>query len=125
MNPGELNVWLDIVIQVLALVAAIVGGLWAYTRFIVERGLLPPVEFTFVRPGVNQTYTLVTTLPDSATFVVVKGQFRYAQRPSTLQLAVIKLSRRLGLTHYSLDHVTQPHTVERAFALADEGEVSP
>lgn len=36
MNPGELNIWLDIVIQVLALFAAIVGGLWACTKFIIQ-----------------------------------------------------------------------------------------
>lgn len=36
---------LDLLLRVVTLISAAVGGLWAYTKFIVERGLLPPVQF--------------------------------------------------------------------------------
>jgi len=217
MDPGNVKVWIDLAIGIVTLVAVLVGGLWAYTKFVVERGLLAPVEFTidcntlgeqrgwrlleillhlknvgsstlvakdlearvryikseekiivfpdkkkatfgrvdfphlltrnlpedkkdikstipenkqdikstipivahdtFVQPKVDQVYTLVTAVPQSASFVLVWAQFRYVKRPSIMQWATIKLSRRLGLIHYSLDHVKKPHTVERAFKL--------
>jgi hypothetical protein len=46
MQASELDTWLDIATKIMALFAAFVGGLWAYTKFVVERGFLPPVEFT-------------------------------------------------------------------------------
>lgn len=216
MEPELIKPWLDIVIAAVTLIGLVLGALWAYTKFILERGYLPPVEFkvgcnvlgkqgnkhivevllylknlgnstlvatdiqtrvryvdsseevtvmtdvakatfahmcfphvfsksilgeqrdspsvipivphdTFVQPGVNQVYTLVTALPQSATYMLVWAQFRYAQHPSRLQWFVIKLSRRLGLIHYSLDHVTKPHTTERAFKLTceDEAKAAP
>ncbi len=32
-------------IGILTLIAGFVGGLWVYTKFVIERGLLPPVQF--------------------------------------------------------------------------------
>jgi hypothetical protein len=199
-----ITTWLNVVTSAVAMLAVLIGGLWAYTKFILERGLLPPVEFTldcdrlgvqgekqlveillhlknmgnstlvaediqtrlryitsedemavfsdaakptfgrvnfphshskaildndpdspslipvlnydtFVQPGVDQAYTLVTALPRSATYLLVWAQFRYANCPSTFERVVIRVSRALGLIHYSLDHVTEPHTIERAF----------
>jgi hypothetical protein len=209
MTPEDFQTWVEITAAIGGLLVAFIGGLWAYTKFVVERGLLPPAEFTidcnaigtqagkriievllhlqncggstlvatkvnarllyvnegdeidvfndfkdkkkrklfgranfphsvgktitapiegpseisvvphdtFVRPGVTQTYTLVSAIPESATFLLVTGQFIYAQRPSRLQWFTIKLSRRLGLTQYSLDHIKKPHSIERAFSL--------
>jgi hypothetical protein len=201
-----ITTWLNVVTSAVALLAVLIGGLWAYTKFILERGLLPPVEFTldcnrlgaqggkqlveiqlhlknlggstlvaediqtriryitsddevtifsdaakptfgrvrfphshgkaivddqpngsslipilnydtFVQPGVDQAYTLVTALPQSATYLLVWAQFRYAKHPSSFERVVIRVSRVLGLIHYSLDHVAEPHTIERAFKL--------
>ena len=32
--------------QIIGIFAAIIGGLWALTRYIIERGILPPTEFS-------------------------------------------------------------------------------
>ena len=207
MDPEKIKIWIEIVGGIVAIIAVLGGGLWAYTKFVVERGYLAPVEFTidcnslgvqgdkrlieillhlknlgsstlvakdiaarirymkseeeielftdpkkptfgrtkfphvqtrtltgeqqdapsivtimaydtFVQPKVDQVYTLVTALPRSASFVLIWAKFHYAKRPSVLQWLTVKLSRRLGLIHYSLDHVTEPHTIERAFRLS-------
>lgn len=198
--------WLVIAIEITGLFIALAGGLWAYSKFVVERGLLPPVEFkidfnvvgsqkgkrlveislhlknlgvstlvatdvraslrylnsddsidvfanteekTFARiifphslrkdilgkkaksswinivdhdiivgPGVDQVCTLVTAVPDSAIFVLVKGKFKYLRKPSILQRIVINLSHLLGLTQFTLKNVTKPHSVEHAFRLS-------
>jgi hypothetical protein len=72
---------------------------------------------TFVHPGVNHVYTLITAVPEKATFLVVKGQFFYVLCPSLLQSIALKIGRFLGLIQYSLNDVTKPHTIERAFRL--------
>ena len=75
---------------------------------------------TFVQPGVDQVYTLVTGVPASTTYVLVWSSFQYAQHPSLLQRFILFLSRRLGLLQYSLRHVERPHTIERVFRMTDE-----
>jgi hypothetical protein len=75
---------------------------------------------TFVQPGVDQVYTLVTAVPASTTYVLVWSSFQYAQHPSLLQRFILFLSRRLGLLQYSLRHVGKPHTIERVFRIAEE-----
>lgn len=84
----------------------------------VERGIEIVGHHTFVQPGVDQTYTLVTIVPATTSFVLVWGCFSYAQKPTALQNAILSLSRGLGLIQYSLRHVTEAHTVERVFRVA-------
>ena len=232
MNLGVLQRWLGLVSGVFALVAGLVTALWAYTKFVLERGLLPPIQFdvecspvglqgdqkvleilihlknlgsstlvaknvradvlyleaadepglfddarratfgrlrfphslrkelerrdvppaptdsgyhlpeswepsgrsgvreqrgfsivpydTFVQPGIDQVYTLVTAVPASTTYVLIWSSFQYAQHPSLLQRFILFLSRRLGLLQYSLRHVGEPHTIERVFRMTDE-----
>ena len=45
MNIDALTTWIEITLAALALIAGLVGGLWAYVRFILERGLFPPCQF--------------------------------------------------------------------------------
>jgi hypothetical protein len=228
MNPNILGPWLELVSGVFALVAGLVTAFWAYTKFVLERGLLPPVQFevdckavglqrdkvvleillhlknlgtsvlvatnirvdvlyldaadepnlfedphkptfgrlrfarslredavppgsdrtdappagdlpaherqkssgggrgitvlqydTFVQSGVDQVYTFVTAVPASTTYVLVWSSFQYAQHPSRFQRYTLILSRRLGLIQYSLEHVREPHTIERVFKIPD------
>lgn len=198
--------WIDIVTGIVSVIVVLFGGLWAYTKYVLERGFFPPIEFTidcktlgvqrgkqvieillrvknigsstlvakdiaarvryiefeedidlfrdpkeptfgrvnfrhvqtgssateqqdipsfvpimphdtFVQAKVDQSYTLVTAIPQSASFVLVKAQFYYVINPSSLPRVAMKLSRYFGLIHYSLDDVTEPHTVERSFTL--------
>jgi hypothetical protein len=45
MDGNAVKTWVDIVSGIITLVAGLVVALWAYTRFVLERGLLPPVQF--------------------------------------------------------------------------------
>jgi hypothetical protein len=77
---------------------------------------------TFVQPGVDQPYAFITSLPASANLLLVWASFGYAQRPSPLQERIVRLSRRMGLLQYSLDHVSKPHTTERAFRVGSTAD---
>lgn len=209
MDLDLLKKWLELLSGVVALMGGLITGLWAYTKYIVERGLLPPAQFevdckfvglqgnkklleilmhlknlgtstliasnirvdvlylddtdkpllfrdpakssfgrlqfphslrkdlrqdkdengqrglnvvphdTFVQPGVDQVYTLVTAVPKSTSHVLIWSSFQYAQHPTLLSRFVLFLSRRLGLIQYSLDHVSKPHTIERVFPVPE------
>ena len=75
---------------------------------------------TFVQPGVDQIYTFVTAVPDNADCILAWASFEYAQTPSAYQNLILRLSRKLGLVQYSLQHVGEPHTLERAFGLGEK-----
>jgi hypothetical protein len=199
--------WVELLSGIALLIGSLIAGLWAYIKFVVERGILPPIHFyiecnkigeqkdkkileviihlknqgsstlvasdlrvdlkylkqadeleflsndvnnvgygrlslpnslkekfetssekskgnrgfqvmaydSFVQPGIDQAYSFVTSVPSSATFVLVWSRFQYAQRPSTLQRFLLNVSRKLGLIQYSLTHVFEPHTTERIF----------
>lgn len=51
--------------------------------------------------------------------MLVKASFEYAQKPRPFQYGIYRISRALGLIHYTLQHVNEPHTVERAFSLQE------
>lgn len=197
--------FLNVFLKSLTILATLIGGLWVWSKYIIERALIPPAEFsldfnflgtkeensivecllllknignstlvvkdimirikylgkndnisiftdkkegakfgrlnfpnsrsrdfsegkkrftvigydTFVQPGVRQIYTLVTTIPEDASFLLLKGEFKYAQKPSALQESVLWISRRLGLINWSLYHIQQPHTIERCFKVEE------
>jgi hypothetical protein len=211
----DANAWVTIIVQVIVLIVGLIGALWAYTKFVLERGLLPPVQFTveattvgssagatlieilvhlknvgsatlvarnirldiryngnddeltvfddpgdprfgravfahslrkelasransepvaratgdgtrgflvlrhhtFVQPGVDQVYTFATSLPESSRYLLVWASFEYEPRPHSIQSVILTTSRRLGLIQYSLQHATEPHTIERVFRI--------
>lgn len=78
-----------------------------------SRGFLVVGYDTFVQAKVNQTYTFVTRIPDTARFLLIFASFNYAQRPRRILRLILALSRLLGLTQFTLDHVREPHTFER------------
>jgi hypothetical protein len=202
MNVSEFTAWLQLATAVLGGLAVLIDGLWAFTKYVVERGVLPPVQFsievrvvgcqkghkvievlpqvlsvgtatavirgmslrllylltddpvrlenaptsrfgharftrsvskelsgdeikrisitphdTFVQPGISQTYTLVTAVPEDASFLLVHCQFEYAQRPTPIQNQSVALRRRQGLIQYTLKHGLEPNTIERCIAL--------
>ena len=73
---------------------------------------------TFIQAGVKQIYTFVTAVQESIIFVLVWASFEYELRPSPFQKRVLRLSRRIGLLQYSLDHGSKPHTAERVFRVS-------
>lgn len=223
MDSAHIKTWIDIVQGLITMAGLLLGGLWAWTRFVLERGLMPPSQMdinlrvlgslqastlieigveitnkgssalivcdlrarlryidetdnievadtqpdkgtfgrinfphagvlngvggdkrtskglgagedfalgsgeflivpydTFVQPGVAQLYTFVTALPKTSIYLLARASFRYQLRASQLQLRILRVSRKLGLLQYSLNHVRVPHTVERSFKIVNE-----
>jgi hypothetical protein len=100
MEPETIKLWSEIVINIATLIAAFVGGLWAYTKFIVERGLQPPVEFTYAITGLNQwlltswvrtPLALVQLLvfPPQEPFVHPRTERRFEDRDSQLAFTLL------------------------------------
>ena len=79
---------------------------------------------TFVQPGVEQLYTFVTALPRTSSYVLALASFRYEVHPSKMQLWVLRISRKVGMIQYSLEHVNEPHTIERSFKIDSVGTVA-
>lgn len=73
---------------------------------------------TFVLPNVAQAYTFSTAVPQSTSFVLAYASFEYEIKLNELNTRVLRLSRRLGLIHYSMTHVEEAHTCERLFKIA-------
>jgi hypothetical protein len=70
---------------------------------------------TFIKPGVDQVYTFVTSVPEPASYIRVFASFKYPEHYSILQKCSLAISRRLGLINYTLKNINKPHTVERIF----------
>ena len=226
MDPNQIKSWIDIIQGLITIAAMLIGGFWAWSRFVVERGLMPPSQMdlalrtigspesativeiavrirnkgsaalvvsdlrirlrylnadeeiqiidepekpafgrvnfphahvlnhigaeervakarihdqdsrlgrgeflliphdTFVQPDIDQLYSFVTALPRTSSYVLVRASFRYEVRPSKMQLGVLRISRKVGMLQYSLDHVREPHTIERSFKIGGDREFS-
>lgn len=81
-----------------------------------QRGFAIMSYDTIVGPAVDQIYTFVTAIPADAEIVLTWASFKYAQRPSKFQNFALQISRSIGLIQFSLKHIQEPHTVERAFS---------
>lgn len=80
---------------------------------------VPVVPYrTFVQAGVDQVYTYVTCVPATARIVRVRSQFEPDLRMSEHQKLTLDLAKQLGLTQFTLSQVTEPHTCERVFCVA-------
>jgi hypothetical protein len=89
----------------------------------VETRGFPILEYdTFVRPGVTQNYGFVTALPVNTSCILAWASFEYVQNLSCLQAAILRLSRLLGLTQWTLMRISKPHTAERAFAVQESDQ---
>jgi len=55
MDLNTLSTWVEIIGATVTLIAGLVAGLWAYTKFILERGLLPPSQFSMDCKTVRST----------------------------------------------------------------------
>jgi hypothetical protein len=219
MNEGDIKTWLDILKNVFSLFALVAASFWAWSRFVVERGLLPSTQMdiscrtlgakgaaklleigirlrnkgssalvvrnlrlrlryiddadeirvidaegspafgrleffhahlidevggrertvtitkgdrkvslargeflvvpydTFVQPDVEQLYAFATAIPLSAGYLMARASFEYEMHPSKIELGILRLSRKIGMIQYSLDHISKPHTIEKSFNL--------
>lgn len=80
---------------------------------------------TFVQAGVSQEYGFVTAVPASATYVLVHCSFRYGVHPGRTETMVLRFARWVGLIHYSLSHITEPHTAQRVFQVSGSSKADP
>lgn len=85
-----------------------------------HRGFLVLEQDTFVQAGVDQIYTFVTMVPEDTICCLIWCSFQYAQEPKKWQKTVSKISRKIGLIQYNLEHVQIPHTVEDVLWIAEQ-----
>lgn len=94
-------------------------ALWQKRKY-TSRGFLVLGYDTFVKSGVDQNYTFVTTVPADTVAVLVWCSFQYVQHLSSIPKAILNAARKTGLAHFSLQHIQRPHTIEKVFWLAKE-----
>src|SRR5713226_7044214 len=103
MSLNALKSWLEIVSAFSALIVGLVAALWAYIKFVVERGLLPPTSFEIEcnEVGRQKTRTLlevVLHLKNLGTSTLIaediRVDVRYMVADDELRLADDR--RRLG-----------------------------
>jgi len=70
---------------------------------------------TFVQPSVDQKYPFVTFISRNVEFLYAQAEFQYAQKPTPIQSGILWVSRRIGLIQYTLQHIYEPHRVQRVF----------
>jgi len=46
VHPETVKTWVEIATSLLTVIGGLVAALWAYTRFVLERGLLAPAQFS-------------------------------------------------------------------------------
>lgn len=86
------------------------------------RGFLILEHDTFVQAGVNQAYNFVTMVPDDAICCLMWSSFQYAQKPGRWQMRLARECRKIGLIHFTLEHIHEPHTVEDVFWIAGDSQ---
>jgi hypothetical protein len=61
MNPNHIKSWIDVVQELVTLAARLIGGFWAWSRFVVERGLIPPsqMDLALRTIGSSESATIV------------------------------------------------------------------
>jgi hypothetical protein len=64
MSIQQLQQIFTLVLSFVSLGGSIIAGLWAYSKFIIERGLLPPVQFGIDcnEPGIKDTQRILEVL---------------------------------------------------------------
>jgi hypothetical protein len=43
--PSDLKTWTEVVLNIITIIVALIAGLWAYTRLVIERGSFPGTQF--------------------------------------------------------------------------------
>src|SRR6476620_3866871 len=46
MTRDSFKAWIDVVSAVITLIGGMITALWVYSKYIVERGLIPPTQFS-------------------------------------------------------------------------------
>lgn len=59
--PNDFQTWTEVILNLITIFVALVGGLWAYTKFIIEKGAFPGVQFNIESEttGVHQDGKLI------------------------------------------------------------------
>jgi hypothetical protein len=100
---GSLASWVAAISSLSALIVGLITALWAYTKFIVERGLLPPAQFEIgcCTLGKEQDVTLLEiiirlkNLGSSALIATnIRLDVRYLKQGDPLELAHVEGSEK-------------------------------
>src|SRR5512143_1711226 len=105
MDPQTLKQWLEVASGTFALLAGLVAALWAYIKFILERGLLPPVQFdvdcrTVGRQADKTVLEILLHLKNlgNATLVAtnLRVDVRYLEATGAVNLFNVPADRKFG-----------------------------
>jgi len=91
--------WLDVISSLLTIIGGLLAALWAYSKYIVERGLIPPTQFSvdFAVLGRQQEKILaevIVTLKNCGTSTLIATNIR-------VDVRTIEVSQGLELFHDS------------------------
>jgi hypothetical protein len=80
-NPAAIKPWVDLITGVLTLLGGILAATWAYTKFVVERGLLAPSQFSIDCTVVGQQkdikiLEIILRLKNVGTSTLIVGNIR-------------------------------------------------
>lgn len=107
MEIDTLRPWIEVVSALSALIIGLVAALWAYTKFVLERGLFPPVEFAIeCNPVGSQSQKtlleIILHLKNIGTSVLIASDIRvdvrYLESEHPMELS--KEGRRFGRVHF-------------------------
>ena len=113
MDPQTLKQWLEVASGTFALLAGLVAALWAYIKFILERGLLPPVQFdvdcrTVGRQADKTVLEILLHLKNlgNATLVAtnLRVDVRYLEATEAVNLFNVPADRKFGRLAFPGSH---------------------
>jgi hypothetical protein len=81
MSIDTLKPWIEVIASLSALIIGLVTALWAYTKFILERGLLPATDFTLEcnvlgRQGDKTLLEIILHLKNIGSSVLIANDIR-------------------------------------------------
>jgi hypothetical protein len=94
MDPHKIKAWIDVIQGLMTLVATLIGGFWVWTKFVLERGLLPP----------SQMDISSRTLGSSESAAIVELEVHIHNKGSS---ALIVTDLRLRLRYLGQDDVIE------------------
>lgn len=114
---GEVKTYVDIIVSIIGLFGGLFVGLWAYTKFILERGLVPPAEFDICVGNIEKVGNIGSQ--EYSTIVEIRPLIRN-KGSSVLVISPIEIDIRFAYSDLPLEKFypttdyTKPYLAGRA-----------
>ncbi len=93
----EVKTYVDIIVSIFGLFGGLFVGLWVYTKFILERGLVPPAEFDICVGNIESQGS--STIVEIRPLIRNKGSSVLVVRPIKLDIQFVFAKSSLKLFH--------------------------